>query len=49
MERNLQCIIEYPTNRDPAESLKETAINVFGPRLYNSLPKYLRDIKSAKT
>ena len=23
--------------------------NVFGPRLYNSLPKYLRDIESVKT
>ena len=24
-------------------------MHVFGPRLYNSLPKYLRDIKSVKT
>ena len=26
----------------------ENAITVFGPRLYNSLPKYLRDIASVK-
>ena len=40
-----QCVIQYPTNRNPAQSLQENAITVFGPRLYNSLPKYLRDIK----
>ena len=28
---------------------QENATTVFGPRLYNSLPKYLRDIGSAKT
>ena len=44
-----QCIIQYPTNRNPAQSLQENAITVFGTRLYNSLPKYLRDIKSVKT
>ena len=44
-----QCVIQYPTNRNPAQSLQETAIIVFGPRLYNSLPKYLRDIESVKT
>ena len=32
-----------------AQSLQENAITVFGPRLYNSLPKYLRDIESVKT
>ena len=31
------------------QSLQENAITVFGPRLYNSLPKYLRDIGSVKT
>ena len=31
------------------ESLQENAITVFRPRLYNSLPKYLRDIESVKT
>ena len=41
-------VIQYPTNRNPAQSLQENAITVFGPRLYNSLPKYLRDIKSVK-
>ena len=44
-----QCVIQYPTNRNPAQSLQENAITVFGSRLYNSLPKYLRDIESVKT
>ena len=44
-----QCVIQYPTNRNPAQSLQENAITVFGPRLYNPLPKYLRDIESVKT
>ena len=44
-----QCVIQYPTNRNPAQSIQENAITVFGPRLYNSLPKYLGDIESAKT
>ena len=43
------CVIQYPTNRNPAQSLQENAITVFGPRLYNSLAKYLRDIVSVKT
>ena len=44
-----QCIIRYPTNRNPAQSLQENAITVFGPRLYNLLLKYLRDIESVKS
>ena len=44
-----QCVIQYPTNRNPAQSLQENAMKVFGPRLCNSLPKYLRDIESVKT
>ena len=44
-----QCVIQYPTNKNPAQSLQENAIIVFGPRLYNSLPKNLRDIESVKT
>ena len=40
--------IQYPTNRNTTQSLQENAITVFGPRLYNSLPKYLRDIESVK-
>ena len=44
-----QCVIQYPTNRNPAQSLQEDAITVFGPRLYNSLPKYLWDIENVKT
>ena len=44
-----QCVIQHPTNRNPAKSLQENAITVFGPQLYNSLPKYLRDIETVKT
>ena len=44
-----QCFIQYPTNRSLAQFLQENAITVFGPRLYNSLPKYLRDIERVKT
>ena len=44
-----QCVIQYPTNRNSAQSLQENAITVFEPRLSNSLPKYLRDIESVKT
>ena len=49
LRQGTQCIIQYPTNRNPAQSLHENAITVFGSRLYNSLPKYLRDIESIKT
>ena len=38
-----------PNKQKPAQSLEEDAITVFGPCLYNSLPKYLRDIESVKT
>ena len=41
--------IQYPTNRNPAQYLPDNAITVFGPRLYNSLLKYLRDIESVNT
>ena len=46
-----QSVVQYPTNRNPAPTNgnPENAITVFGPRLYNSLPKYLRDIESVKT
>ena len=30
-----QCVIQYPTNRNPTQSLQKNAITVFGPRLYN--------------
>ena len=43
-----QCVIQSPTNRNPAQSLQENAITVFGPRLCNSLPKYLKDVDSVK-
>ena len=39
-----QYVIQYPTNGNPAQSFQENAITVFRPLLYNSLPKYLRDI-----
>ena len=41
-------IVQQPTNRDPAKSLQENAITVFGRWLYDSLPKYLRDIERVK-
>ena len=48
LRNGTQCVIQYSTNRNPAQSLEKNAINVFGPRLYNSMPKYLRDIESVK-
>ena len=39
---------QYPTNKNPAQSLQENAITIFGPQLYKSLPKYLRDTESVK-
>ena len=42
-------VMQYPTNSNPAQPLQENAITVFGPRLCNSLPKYMRDIESVKT
>ena len=44
-----QCVIACSTNRNPPQSLQENAITVFGPHLFNSLTKYLRDIGSVKT
>ena len=45
-----QCVIQYPTNRNPAQSLQQNAITALGLGcMYNSLPKYLRDIESVKT
>ena len=49
LRHGTQCVIQYPTNGNPAQSLQENAITIFGPRLYNSLPNYLRDIESVKT
>ena len=43
-----QCVIQYPTNRNPAQSLQENALTVLRPWLYNSLPKYLRHRKKFK-
>ena len=49
-QHGTQYVIHYVTNRNPAQSLSnKNTITVFGPRLYNSLPKYLRDIESVKT
>ena len=42
-----QSDIEFPINRNPAQSLQENAM--FWPRFYNSLPKYLKDIENVKT
>ena len=49
LRHGTQCVIQYPTNRIPTQSLQENAMTVFGPLLYNSLPKYLRGIESVKT
>ena len=51
LRHGTQCVIQYPTKRNTAQSLQKNAITVtvFGHRLYNSLPKYLRDIESVKT
>ena len=43
-----QCVIQYPIKRNPAQSLQENTLTVLEPRLYNSLPKYLRDTESVK-
>ena len=49
LRHGTQRVIQYSTDRNPAQSHQENAITVFGPHLYNSLPKYLRDIESVKT
>ena len=46
---NTKSVIQCPTNRNPAQLIQENAITVFRRQLYNSLPKYLRDIESVKT
>ena len=46
---NRVCRVCEPTKRSIAQSLQENTIIVFGPRLYTSFPKYLRDIESLKT
>ena len=37
------------TNRSPAKSVQKNAITVRRPSVYNSLPKYLRNMISLKT
>ena len=41
--------IEYPTDINSTQSLQENAITGFGPRLYNSSPEYLRDMRKMKS
>ena len=41
--------IQSPGFRNPAQSLQEYAITLFGPRLYILLPKYRSDNESLKT
>ena len=41
--------IEYPTNINIDQSPQENGITVFGSRLYDLLPKYLRDMRSDVT
>ena len=45
LRHGTQCVIQHPTNRNPAQFLQENAITVLGSRLCNSLPKYLRHRK----
>ena len=49
MEHSALFRIQQTETQHNPQSLQENAITVFGPRLYNSLPKYLRDIESVKT
>ena len=45
-----QCACYSVSNKqNPAQSLQENTITVFGPRLYNSFSKYIKDIESVKT
>ena len=46
VKHGTQCVVQYPSNRNPAQSLQENPITVFEPWLCNALPKYLRDIES---
>ena len=49
LRHETQCVIEFPTNKNPAQSRQKNAITVFEPPFHNSLPKYLRDIEKVKT
>ena len=44
-----QRVIYNPTNRNPYKYVQENSITVFGPHLYNSMTKYLREMRSVKT
>ena len=44
-----QCVIQYPINRNPAQSLQENAITVLGPGLYNSFGKISARHRKSKT
>ena len=48
LRHGAQCVIQNPTNRNPAQSL-QCCNAAFGHRLYDSLRKYLRDVESVKT
>ena len=37
------------TRKQPKHGTQPKQLHVFGPRLYNLLPKYRRDIESVKT
>ena len=41
--------IEYTANRNPVQSRQENSITVIITLLYNSLPKFLRDVECVKT
>ena len=41
-------LLSSQQNRNPAKSLQENSITLFGPRLYNSLAKYQIDVVKIK-
>ena len=43
------CVIRTQQTETQYNLFKKLQITVFGPLLYNSMPKYLRDIGSVKT
>ena len=44
-----QCVFQYQQTETQDNPHKKFKISVFGPRSYNSLPKYMRDIENSET
>ena len=45
MRRGRLCEVPVPQGRQAVKSLREQSFQMDGPKLFNCLPKYLRDIK----